>query len=387
MKIAILKEKLPGEQRIATHPEIVQKLVKMGLEVCIEKNAGYNAGISDNEFQQAGAQISSIPLEILADADILLKVQPDIIHDLKEENQVSELSLMKKNSLIIGLLSPYQNIELLKKYAQRSITSFAMEFIPRISRAQSMDVLSSQSNLAGYRAVIDAIYEFNRAVPMLMTAAGNITPAKILVIGAGVAGLQAIATAKRLGAVVSAFDVRAIAKEQVESLGAKFLEVNYHQDETNFENKSGYAKETSEAYKKAQKQAIYEALTNNDIVICTALIPGRPAPILITEEMIKSMRPGSIIVDLAAINGGNCQKTEFNKVTIFNGVKILGYSNFPSRIALDASKLYAKNLLNFLMLIIKDNKLNINLEDEVIKDTLITYQGKIVNEKLKELIT
>lgn len=377
MKIAILKEREPNEFRVSLTPEIAAKLIKIGFEIFLEADAGLNAGYSNEQYAQKGVKISKIPLEIIADADIVLKIQPSKIN-----KELDELQFMKENSLIVGLLDPHFNKDQVRKYAQKNIKALAVEFVPRISRAQSMDVLSSQSNLSGYRAVIEAAYESQSAFPMLMTAAGTIAPAKALILGAGVAGLQAIATAKRLGCAVSAFDVRTAAKEQVMSLGAKFIEVEH---EENLENSGGYAKETSEEYRKKQEQLIFDHIKNQHIVICTALIPGKPAPKLISKEMIASMKPGSIIVDMATKTGGNCELSKENEIIVTdNGVKIIGYANLASRIAHDASKLYAQNIANLITLMLDENgSLNSNATDEILQESIITSEGLIVNKKLK----
>lgn len=377
MKVAILKENKPYESRVAATPETVKKMVELGCDVCVQSGAGEAASISDEEFVQAGARLSTIPLEIIADADIVLKLQPS---ERVAGQDLDELSLMKEGAILIGMLSPYENAELIQSYAKKKITAFSMEFVPRISRAQSMDVLSSQSNLAGYKSVLDAVSVYGKAVPMMMTAAGTIAPARALILGAGVAGLQAIATAKRLGATVSAFDVRPAAREQVQSLGATFIEVP-SEETKNAETSGGYAKEMSEDYKKKQQALIHETLKKQDIVITTALIPGKPAPVLITEDMVKDMKLGSVIVDMAAVSGGNCILTEKDKVVTKYGVTLIGYSNIPSRIAADASKLYAKNLLNFMMLLInKETKtITLNREDEIIKGAMLTTGGEIVH--------
>lgn len=384
MKIGVLKERAPSEKRVAIFPDVVKKFVAMGIEVFIEKDAGLAASITNKEFEDAGAKISNIPLEIIADADFVLKVQPSYqCNENKEE--ISELSFMTENSVLIGMLSPYQNKELIEQYAKKKISAFSMELLPRISRAQTMDVLSSQNNLAGYKAVLDAAGEYQKAFPMMMTAAGTVPAAKILVMGVGVAGLQAIATAKRLGGIVSASDVRRETKEQVQSLGANFLEVPIQEEGS---TSGGYAKEMSEEYQKKQKELIHETIKKSDIVICTALIPGKKAPTLVTKEMVADMKSGSVIVDLAAIAGGNCELTEIDQVINVNGVKIVGYSNTASRIAYDASRLYAKNLLNFIELIYdqKTNKLNINFEDEIVKATLLTHNGEVVHPLFRENI-
>jgi NAD(P) transhydrogenase subunit alpha len=367
MKILALKENDKDEKRVSITPDLISKYNKLGYEVLIESDSGLNCGNRNEDYQNAGAKIIENVADVIADVDAILKVGAPDKEDLKK------LSGCKKDVVLVGMLNPHQNQETNKSYQELGIKAFATELFPRITRAQSMDVLSSQSNLVGYRAVIDAVSELDTAVPMMMTAAGTITPAKIMVLGAGVAGLQAIATAKRLGGVVSAFDVRAVAKEQVQSLGAKFIEVA---DDSNAdgETKAGYAKEMSEEYKQKQAQVIFDNIIKQDVVITTALIPGKPAPKLITEDMVKAMKNGAIIVDIAAINGGNCELTESGKVVEKFGVKIIGYNNFPSRIAKDASKLYAKNLYNFIELLTNqaEKSININLEDEIIKASLIS---------------
>jgi NAD(P) transhydrogenase subunit alpha len=351
----------------------------MGLDIVVESGAGTSAAFPDAAYAAAGATIAADAAAAVGDADIVLKVQRPIVG----EGGADELAGLKKGAVLIGMLQPLQHASEVEAYARAGITAFAMELIPRITRAQSMDVLSSQANLAGYRAVLDAAGEFGRALPMMMTAAGTVAPARVLVMGAGVAGLQAIATARRLGGVVSATDVRAAAKEQVESLGATFLTVDLEAMKA-AETSGGYAKEMSADFQKRQREHVHEALKKIDIAICTALIPGRKAPVLITKEMVADMRPGSVIVDLAVEQGGNCEGAEFGKVvTTANGVKIVGHANVPSRIAVDASQLYAKNLLNFLGLIIdKDKQLKIDPADEIIKGTLLTRDGAVVHPAL-----
>ncbi|MCT4634896.1 MAG: Re/Si-specific NAD(P)(+) transhydrogenase subunit alpha [Rickettsiales bacterium] len=382
MKIAILKERANGEKRVAISPEIVKKLVSSGVEINIEQGAGKASSISDEEYTKAGAKVSKVLLEIIADANVVLKVQPSPESSKKDE--FTELNFIKPGALLVGILSPHNNKKLLNTYAEKNVTSVAMELAPRITKAQGMDVLSSQSNLAGYMAVIKASNEYPRAFPMMMTAAGTVSPARVLVMGAGVAGLQAIATAKRLGAIVSAFDVRAAAKEQVESLGAKFIEVPTEEDGS---TSGGYAKEMSEEYKQKQKQLIHDAIKKSDIVITTALIPGRPAPQLITLEMVKNMREGSVIIDLAAASGGNCEGCVADKIINHDGVKIIGYSNIASEITAESSKLYSRNLYNFLEYITnKEFKTaNIDFNDEIIKACVLTHDGKIVHPNFKEV--
>jgi NAD(P) transhydrogenase subunit alpha len=380
MKISIPKERRAYERRVAATPDTVKRLVGQGLEVVVETDAGEGAAFPDDAYRAAGATIAAGAAEALGAGDIVLKVQRPL---RAGEGGIDELAAMKRGAVLVGLLQPLQQPEDVKAYAEAGITTFAMELVPRITRAQAMDVLSSQSNLAGYKAVLDAAVEFGRAMPMMMTAAGTVPPARVLVMGAGVAGLQAIATARRLGAVVSATDVRLAAKEQVESLGATFLVVDIEAMKA-METVGGYAKEMGEDFARRQREHLTEALKKIDIVICTALIPGRKAPILITREMVGVMRPGSVIVDLAVEQGGNCEGSRFGEVVVSeNGVRIVGHANVPSRIAVDASQLYARNLLSFLALIVdKDKTLKIDTADEIVKATLITKDGAVVHPQL-----
>lgn len=376
MKIAILKERDEHEYRVAITPAIVKKLAQHHIDICVETNAGISAGLSDAAYQAEGATIVETASECLSGADILLTVRPPA----KEA-----LATLPEKTIIIGMLSPYERDDLLPAYSEKEVTTFALELLPRISRAQSMDVLSSQSNLAGYRAVIDAVSLMTKATPMMMTAAGTVAPAKALILGAGVAGLQAIATAKRLGTVVSAFDVRPAVKEQVESLGGKFIEVKEEELEK-AETKGGYAKEMSEEYKRKQRALIHETLKTQDFAITTALIPGKPAPTLITEEMVKDMKPGSVIIDLAASHGGNCPLTEPDEIVEYNGVRIVGFTNLPARVATDASQLYARNLYNFITTLLLDehSHLHIQWEDELVTGCLLTKEGRLVHPQFKE---
>lgn len=380
MKIGVAKERRPDEARVAVSPDTVKKYVGLGLSVVIESGAGDGANIPDEAFRAAGAEIAPDEAAALKDADLILKVQRPLT---AAEGGPDELALMKSGAVLVGLLSPHGAKETVQRYAARGLVSFAVEFMPRISRAQSMDVLSSQSNLAGYKAVIDAAAEFGRAFPMMMTAAGTIAPARVMVMGAGVAGLQAIATARRLGAIVCATDVRPAAKEQVESLGATFVAVE-DEEFRQAETAAGYAKEMSDAYKQKQAALIAETIKKQDVVVTTALIPGRKAPVLVTEAMVKTMKPGSVIVDLAVEQGGNCPLAEPGKVVAKHGVKIVGHLNLPSRLAADASSLYARNLLAFVTLMIdKETKgLKIDWEDEIIKGTGLTRDGKVVHPAL-----
>ena len=375
MKLAILKERRAGEARVAATPETVKKLKGLGLEVLVESGAGAAARIYDNDYVAAGAVVTPDAGSALSEADIVLKVRgPD----------EAEVAKMKKGAVLACLLAPYTEKDAIAKLAAQGVVAFAMEFIPRISRAQSMDVLSSQANLAGYKAVIDAAATFGRAMPMMMTAAGTIAPARVFVMGVGVAGLQAIATARRLGAIVSATDVRPATKEQVESLGASFIAViddEFKQAET----ASGYAKPMSAEYQAKQAALVAEHIKKQDIVITTALIPGRKAPVLVTEDMVKTMKPGSVIVDLAAEQGGNCPLTKADQVIEAHGVTLMGYTNLPARLAVDTSSLYARNLFNFVSLIVdkKTGALNLNWDDEIVKGAGLTRDGEIVHPSLK----
>jgi NAD(P) transhydrogenase subunit alpha len=375
MKLAIAREKRPNESRVAATPETVKKLKGLGVEIVVEAGAGAGAHIADQLFQEAGAAIAGSASEAFRDADVVFKV----LRPLDDE-----LAAMKRGAMLAAILSPYGDREGAGKYAAAGINAFAMEFMPRITRAQSMDVLSSQSNLAGYKAVIEAANLFDRAFPQMMTAAGTIPPARVFVMGVGVAGLQAIATARRLGARVSATDVRLAAKEQVQSLGASFVMVEDEETKT-AETAAGYAKEMSDAYKAKQAKLIAETIAKQDIVITTALIPGRPAPRLVTEEMVRSMKPGSILIDLAAEQGGNVALTKPGEIVEVNGVKIAGLLNLAGSLPVDASALYAKNLLNFITpLIDKETKaLKIDWEDEIIKGTALTRDGQIIHPALK----
>jgi|TARA_B100001758_G_C18383216_1_gene598487 NAD(P) transhydrogenase subunit alpha len=361
MIVGSTKEDLSLEKRIAITPEAAKSIINLGIKICIEKNYAIHIGINDAEYKTVGVEIKNTPDEVINSCKLLVKV------NCPSNNEINSL---KEKTILIGMLNPAKNKNQINEIIKKKINVFSLELLPRITRAQSMDVLSSQSNLAGYRAVIDSIFEFEKAVPMMMTAAGTVPAAKVLVIGAGVAGLQAIATAKRLGAIVSATDVRAASKEQVESLGGKFLMVDQSED---METSGGYAKEASDEYKKKQAEMMQEALKKNDIVICTALIPGKPAPRILTEKLVKLMKPGSIIYDLAAEQGGNSAYSEQGKINLIDGVKVIGVKSLMNRLPLTASSLYAKNLFSFIRnLYSRDKKdFNINLEDEIISKTLI----------------
>src|ERR1700687_897204 len=349
---AIVAEPAAGEPRVTAVPETVKKMIGLGAEVAVEPGAGIKSGVLDADYTAAGATASA---DAFYGSDVVLQVR---------RPQGAELTRVKKGAIVIAIMDPYGNDAALRAMADAGITSFAMELLPRITRAQVMDVLSSQANLAGYRAVIDAAAEFGRALPMMMTAAGTIPAAKVFVMGAGVAGLQALAPARRLGAIVTATDVRPAAKEQVESLGAKFIAVEDEEFKA-AEMAGGYGKQMSKEYQAKQAALVAEHIKKQDIVITTALIPGRPAPRLIGAEMVRSMRPGSVIVDLAVERGGNCKLEKAGEVVEVDGVKIVGHRNMPGRLAATASSLYAKNLLNFLDILIKDKKLNVPWDDEI----------------------
>ncbi|PYE86294.1 Re/Si-specific NAD(P)(+) transhydrogenase subunit alpha [Phyllobacterium leguminum] len=367
--IFIPKETDPVEPRVAASPETVKKLIGLGFSVVVEKGAGTLSRIPDSEFDAAGAKIGSAT--DAKSADVILKVR---------RPSLSELKSYKKGAALIAMLDPYGDDATVRAYADAGLSSFTMEFMPRITRAQVMDVLSSQANLAGYQAVIDAAAEYGRALPMMMTAAGTVPAAKVFVMGAGVAGLQAIATARRLGAVVTATDVRPAAKEQVASLGGKFIAVEDEEFKA-AETAGGYAKEMSREYQAKQAALVADHIAKQDIVITTALIPGRPAPRLVTKEMLAAMRPGSVVVDLAVERGGNVEGAQPGKVVEIGGVKIVGHLNVPGRIAATASQLYARNLFAFIeTLTDKDSKaLKINLDDELVKATLLTHDGSVVH--------
>jgi NAD(P) transhydrogenase subunit alpha len=368
MKIAIGAETDSSEPRVAATPETVKKLIGLGADVAIEPGAGIKSGILDADYAAAGATVAQ---GAVAGADIVLTVR-----------RPSPVALVGVNpgALVIAIMDPYGNEAAIKALADARVTAFAMELMPRITRAQSMDVLSSQANLAGYRAVIDASSEYGRAFPMMMTAAGTVPAARVFIMGVGVAGLQAIATARRLGAVVTATDVRPATKEQVESLGAKFLAVE-DEEFKNAQTAGGYAKEMSKEYQAKQAALVAEHIKKQDVIITTALIPGRPAPRLVSAEMVKSMRPGSVLVDLAIERGGNVEGAQANKVADVNGVKIIGYTNMAGRLAASASGLYAKNLLTFLEILIdkKEKKLAVNWDDEIVKATALTRDGAVVH--------
>ena len=367
--IFIPKESVKYETRVAATPDTVKRMIKAGFGVSVEAGAGYGANIPDKMFLEAGAEVKSGNKNLWTVADIILKVAaPTEI----------EAKLAKSESIIIGFLAPYKNHEMVSIFARNYVSSLAMELIPRITRAQSMDALSSQANVAGYKAVLIAAAKLEKYFPQLMTAAGTVRPAKVIVMGAGVAGLQAIATARRLGAIVEASDIRPEVKEQIRSLGGKFIEPPQLENGSPSEN--GYAKEVTKGFLQKQQETVAKRIVDADVVICTALVPGKPAPKLITKEMVESMRPGSVIVDLAVEQGGNCELSQPNQEITANGVRILGFPNLSSTVSNDASLLYSRNVMALLEIIIKDGTIDLNMEDEIIKNTLLTHHGEIIHE-------
>jgi len=369
MIVGVPKETVAGERRVALFPELVPKLAKAGLEVLVQPGAGEQAGFLDHHYVEKGARLEPAAWK---QADILLKVQPPT---------AEEISRIKESATLIGFLQPYANNEGIKALAARKVTAFSMELMPRITRAQSMDALSAMSTVAGYLAVLMAANRLPKFFPLLMTAAGTVTPAHVFVIGAGVAGLQAIGTAKRLGAVVTAYDTRPVVKEQVESLGAKFVELGLQTKDA--EAKTGYAKAQSEEFYRQQREVMSQSVVAADVVIPTALVPGQRAPILVTEVMVQGMRPGSVIVDLAADQGGNCALTEPGQDVVKHGVAILGPTNVASRLPFHASQMYARTVTNFLMHLLKDGKVQLDLTDELTRGPLVTREGEIVHDVVK----
>jgi len=373
MTIGVLKE-ISGENRVALLPESVAALVKMNVSMLVEAGAGLMAFASDKEYEEAGAGIGT-KANVIAGADLLIKIQPPT---------ADEIALMKEGQVIMAVLNPYFNTDLVKQLAAKNITGFSMDVVPRTTRAQAMDILSSMATVAGYKAVLTAANTLPKFFPMFMTAAGTIKPANLLILGAGVAGLQSIATARKLGAVVYVFDVRAAVKEEVTGIGGKFIEVEGAIDD---KAAGGYAVEQSDEFKARQAQAIHDQAVKSDVIICTAQIPGRRAPLLLKKETVEAMRPGSVIIDLAASTGGNCELTQDNQTVVHNGVKIIGNSQLPTDMPTDASRMYGKNMINFLKLIItKEGAMNLNWEDDIVKGTAVTHGREIVHERVKSVI-
>lgn len=375
MLIAVPKEILPGENRVALIPSSISVLTKAGLEVLVESGAGAGCFCDDKAYEEAGAKIAPTADALYQSADILFKVRPP---------ESAEVEKLREGTTLICLMDAFSRLDLMEQLAARKISGFGLEFVPRISRAQSMDVLSSMAAIAGYRAVIEAAERLPKYFPMLMTSAGTITPAKVFVIGAGVAGLMAIATAKRLGAVVEAYDTRPVVKEQVESVGAKFVEFDLETEDA--ENAGGYAKAQSDDFYKKQQEQMKAKVATVDVVVTTAAIPGKQAPVLITDEMLQAMQPGSVIIDLAAERGGNTEGAVAGEVVEKHGVKIVGYTDYPSRSSVHASQLFAKNITTFLLNMVKEGEFAIDLEDEIVKGSLLVHDGQVVHEMIKPLM-
>ena len=378
--IGVPKETFPGETRVGLVPGVLILVKRLGGGVIVETGAGLAAGVVDKEFEDKGARIANRD-EVFSQSDVIVQVRT---YGANPEAGKADLTQLKNGQIVIGFGEPLAEAELAKEFSQTGSTLFALELLPRITRAQSMDVLSSMATVAGYKAVLIAANELPRMFPMMMTAAGTVAPAKVLVIGAGVAGLQAIASAKRHGAVVSAYDVRPAVKEQVESLGAKFVEMEL--ETAGAEDKGGYAKEMGEEFIRKQRELMTKVVAENDIVITTAAIPGKKSPILVTEEMVKGMQPGSVIVDLAAERGGNCELTKAGETVVYNNVKIIGPINLPAMVAFHASQMYARNVTTFLQNMVKDGEINLNMEDEIISDTMVTRDGDVVNPRVREIL-
>jgi NAD(P) transhydrogenase subunit alpha len=378
MIVGVPVESYPNERRVALVPAVVPALTKAGLEVLIEKGAGMKAGFSDTAYAEQGARVVPERAQLFSSTDVLLQV-----HGLSAESE-ADLELFRSGQITVGLLNPFGAPQAVRELAAKGVMAFALELLPRISRAQAMDALSAMATIAGYKAVVLAAGALNKMFPMMMTAAGTITPARVFVVGAGVAGLQAIATARRLGAVVQAYDVRPIVKEQVESLGAKFIELEL--ETTGAQAASGYAKDMGEEFYRRQREMMKQVVSENDVVISTAAIPGKKAPTLITQEMVQGMHPGAVIVDVAAEGGGNCELTRPGETVEALGVTIIGPINLPSTVPYHASMMYAKNVAAFLLNLMKDGGLHLNLEDQIIRESLLTHKGEVVNLQVRELL-
>lgn len=374
MIISIPKETIAGENRVACVPDVASKLIKAGYEVQIEKDAGLNAGFRNEQYEKSGAKIIENAEQLFSNADVVLKVQKPTNDEMKK---------IKKGTLLISFIYALHYPEIAKDCAQNGIDLIAMEMVPRTTLAQKMDALSSQANLAGYKSVLLAANHLGKIFPLMMTAAGTISPARVVIMGAGVAGLQALGTAKRLGAVVEVSDIRSAVKEEVQSLGGKFIEVETTED---MQDERGYAKEASEEFLRKQKELIFKHITEADIVITTALVPGRKAPVLVTEEMVKNMKPGSVVLDMAVEFGGNCEVSENGKTVKKHGVTIIGEPNLPSLVPTHASEMYSKNILSLIQHIGKEGKIELKLEDEIVKGCLLTRNGEVINDRIKELL-
>jgi NAD(P) transhydrogenase subunit alpha len=380
LTVGVIKETFPGEKRVAVVPDNIPQLIKSGLKVIVESGAGYDAGFTDDLYKEKGAEIVANRKSVFAGSDIITQVRG---LGANPEKGKDDLELFDKKHTVISFFEPLTAKNEVQAMADKGVKSFAIELMPRITRAQSMDALSSMATIAGYKAVLMSAEILPKMFPMMMTAAGTISPAHVFVIGAGVAGLQAIASAKRLGAVVKAYDVRPAVKEQVESLGATFVEMEIAADDS--EDKGGYARQMDEEFYRKQRELMTRVVAESDVVITTAAIPGKKAPILITEEMVKGMRPGSVIIDLAAERGGNCELTKIDEAVNYNGIHIIGPGNIPASVPFHASQMYSKNVLTFLKHLIKDGDLNLDMEDEIVRDTLMTKDGQVINARLREI--
>jgi NAD(P) transhydrogenase subunit alpha len=378
--IGVPKESFPGETRVGLVPGVLNLIKRLGAEVVVEQGAGLTAGFVDKEFEEKGARIASRD-EVFAQSDIIVQVRT---YGANPESGKADLEKIKKDQIVIGFAEPLAEAELAKEFSSTGAKLMALELVPRITRAQSMDVLSSMATVAGYKAVLIAADNLPRMFPMMMTAAGTVAPAKTFVIGAGVAGLQAIASAKRHGAVVSAYDVRPAVKEQIESLGGKFVYMELESDDA--EDSGGYAKEMGDDFLKKQRELMTEVVKDNDVVITTAAIPGKKSPVLVTEDMVKGMQPGSVIVDLASERGGNCELTKAGETVVYNDVKIMGPLNVPAMVPYHASQMYARNVVTFIQNMVKDGEINLDMEDEIIRDTLVTGDGDVVNPRVREVL-
>ena len=379
MIVGVPRESFPGERRVALVPAVIPNLAKAGLEVLVEAGAGFEGGYSDSEYEAKGAKLTASREEVFARADIIVQV---LCYGSNDSTGASDLPLLRRGQFLIGFLRPLGVLETVQGIALTGVASFAVELMPRTTRAQGMDALSSMATACGYKAVLIAADTLPRIFPMLTTAAGTITPARVLVIGAGVAGLQAIATARRLGAVVSAYDVRPVAKEQVQSLGGRFVELPLEVKDA--QDAGGYAKAQDEAFYQRQRELLAKVIAESDVVITTAVVPGKKAPVLVTKEMVSGMAPGSVIVDLAAERGGNCELTKCGEKISVNGVSIIGWINLASSVPYHASQMYSRNVTNFLLNMVKDGKVNVNMQDDIVSSTLVTEGGEIVNPRIRE---
>ncbi len=382
MIVGVVRESYPGERRVALVPTVIPHLAKAGLEVVIEAGAGVQAGFPDAEYAAKGAKILTNRAEVFRAADVVVQV---LCYGSNDQTGKADVPFLRRGQVLIGFLRPFGSLETIREIAATGVTSFSIEFMPRTTRAQSMDALSSMGTICGYKAVLIAAGELPKIFPMLTTAAGTITPARVLVIGAGVAGLQAIATARRLGAVVSAYDLRPAAKEQVQSLGGRFVELPIEAKDA--QDAGGYAKAQDEDFYRRQRELLGKVVANNDVVITAAVVPGKKSPVLVTREMVAGMAPGSVIVDLAAERGGNCEFTQAGKVIVEHGVTIVGLFNLATAVPYHASQMYAKNITAFLAYMVKEGKLQLNLEDEIIQSTLVTLGGEVVNGRVREFFS